>query len=104
MPLQNINFLLIGQGLAGSILAHHLLEQGCSVHMINTTQHRPAASPAAAGLYNPITGRKMVKTWRADALFPYLASFYDGWQQQLNTHFLHPMPIYRPFVSQRRTK
>lgn len=99
MPRQNIDFLLIGQGLAGSVLSYHLLEQGSSVQLINTTQHRPAASPAAAGLYNPITGRKMVKTWRADELFPYLASFYSRWEQQLNTQFLHPMPIYRPFVN-----
>ena len=99
MPRQNIDFLLIGQGLAGSVLAQHLLEHGCSVQLINTTQHRPAASPAAAGLYNPITGRKMVKTWRADELFPYLESFYARWQQQLNTQFLYPKPIYRPFVS-----
>lgn len=99
MPRQNIDFLLIGQGLAGSILAHHLLEQGCSLHVLNTTQHRPVASLAAAGLYNPITGRKLVKTWRADDLFPYLETFYTHWEQQLGTRFLHPMPIYRPFTS-----
>ena len=92
-----IDFLLIGQGLAGSVLAEHLREQGCSVRVINA-QHRASASRAAAGLYNPITGRKMSKTWRADVLFPYLETFYPKVEQRLSTAFFHPIPIYRPFL------
>ena len=99
MPAQNIDFLLVGQGLAGSVLSYHLLEQGSSVRILNTTQHRASASQAAAGLYNPITGRKMVKTWRADALFAYLEAFYTEVEQRLSIPFFHPMPIYRPFLS-----
>ena len=97
MTPQNIDFLLVGQGLAGSVLADHLLQRGCSVRVINSP-HRPSASRAAAGLYNPITGRKLNKTWRADDLFPYLESFYPAWEQRLRTSFFHSIPIYRPFL------
>lgn len=99
MATQNVDFLIVGQGLAGSLLSYHLLEQGCSVRVINTQQHRPSASRAAAGLYNPITGRKLVKTWRADDLFPYLETCYTELQQRLNASFFHPTPIYRPLAS-----
>ena len=99
MPVRNIDFLVIGQGLAGSLLSYHLRERGCSVRVINTQHHRPSASRAAAGLYNPITGRKLVKTWRADELFPYLESCYAELQQRLGTPFFHPTPIYRPLAS-----
>jgi len=54
---------------------------------------------AAAGLYNPVTGRKMVKTWNADELFPYLEDFYQQIEQFTHSRFLYPKPIYRPFVS-----
>lgn len=98
-PTRNVDFLIVGQGLAGSLLSHHLLEQGCSVRVINTQHHRPSASRAAAGLYNPITGRKLVKTWRADGLFPYLESCYAELERQLGATFFHPTPIYRPLAS-----
>ncbi|MGB3780052.1 MAG: FAD-dependent oxidoreductase [Tunicatimonas sp.] len=99
MSTQSVDFLIVGQGLAGSLLSYHLLEQGCSVRLINTQHHRPSASRAAAGLYNPITGRKLVKTWRADELFPYLESCYAELQQRLGATFFHPTPIYRPLAS-----
>ena len=99
MAAQNVDFLVVGQGLAGSLLSHHLLEQGCSVRVINTQHHLPSASRAAAGLYNPITGRKLVKTWRADALFPYLETCYAELQRRLGVTFFYPTPIYRPLAS-----
>lgn len=99
MTTQNPDFLLIGQGLAGSVLSYHLLQSGASVRVINASRGRASASRVAAGLYNPITGRKMVKTWRADELFPYLESFYPALEQRLGASFFHPLPIYRPFVS-----
>ena len=97
MPVELIDYLLVGQGLAGSVLAQHLLEQGCSVRIIDNPQ-RASASRAAAGLYNPITGRNMNKTWQADALFPYLETFYSTLERQLSTSFFYPTPIYRPFL------
>jgi glycine/D-amino acid oxidase-like deaminating enzyme len=53
----------------------------------------------AAGLFNPITGRKFVKTWKADVLFPFLSGFYNKAEHTLGARFFHPMNIYRPFVS-----
>lgn len=93
-----IDFLIVGQGIAGSVLALQLLQQGQRVLVIGNSQ-APSASSVAAGLYNPITGRQMVKTWLADDLFPYLTQFYQAAEQTLGAQFLHPMPIFRPFVS-----
>ena len=99
MLTQTIDFLIVGQGLAGTVLAEHLMAAGCSVRVISAAHRRPSASQAAAGLYNPITGRKMVKTWRADELFPYLIEFYPAMEQRLEASFFYPMPIYRPFLT-----
>ena len=93
-----IDYLIVGQGLAGSVLSYHLLEKGLSIRVINETK-KQTASWVAAGLYNPITGRKMVKTWQADMLFPYLQTFYAELESVIERKVLHPMPIYRPFAS-----
>ena len=93
-----LDFFIIGQGIAGSTLAWHLIEKGANIKVIDPSKEH-TSSRAAAGLYNPITGRKMVKTWMADQLFPYLEDFYASVQLKSGQAFLHPLPIYRPFIS-----
>lgn len=89
--------LIIGQGLAGSLLADALLRRGQAVEVV--ADARPTSSGAAAGLFNPVTGRKPQLTWLADALFPYLHRFYPDLEARLGAAFFHPMPLYRPFGS-----
>lgn len=55
--------------------------------------------PRKEFIYNPITGRKMVKTWMADKLFSGLEAYYLELEHTLGTQFLFPKPIYRPFLS-----
>ncbi|MFM2428779.1 MAG: hypothetical protein RL012_663 [Bacteroidota bacterium] len=93
-----VDFLIVGQGIAGSVLALQLLKHGKSILVINNRKNNISSS-VAAGIYNPITGRAMVKTWLAEALFPYLTRFYQEAAQTLGAQFLHPMPIFRPFLT-----
>lgn len=93
-----VDFLIVGQGIAGSVLALQLLKRGQRILVINNSKANRASS-AAAGIYNPITGREMVKTWCAEDLFPYLTHFYQEAAQTLGSKFLHPMPIFRPFLT-----
>lgn len=93
-----VDFLLIGQGIAGTALSFRLLEAGKKIMVID----QPSAnrsSRVAAGLYNPITGKKMVKSWLADSLFPEIEPFYSRLENALNSKFLYPMKIYRPFLN-----
>ena len=92
------DYLIIGHGLAGALLAEELIEARKSFHVVNT-QKDNSASNIAAGIYNPITGRKMTKTWMADELFPMLESYYSVLEDKLNTSFLNHIGIYRPFFS-----
>lgn len=93
-----IDYIIVGQGLAGTWLSHELLRRGHSVVVVNH-QSDNISSRKAAGLYNPITGRKMVKTWRADDLFDHLEADYKALQTLTSGLFLHPKSIYRPFAS-----
>lgn len=92
------DYIIVGQGLAGSALSYQLIKEGRKVLVID--EDRPnTSSKIAAGLYNPITGRKMVKTWLADLLFPYLTSFYKELEEVCSAKFFIEIPVYRPFLS-----
>ena len=93
-----IDYIIVGQGLAGTALATALLKRNKTIWIIDSDS-QPSSSKVAAGLYNPITGRKMVKTWLADLLFPFLIQFYKNLETRIGQKFLHETRIYRPFIS-----
>lgn len=96
--LVKIDFIIVGQGIAGTLLGLELINRGYEIRIFDPCSN-DTSSNKAAGLYNPITGRKMVKTWLADELFDGLPEFYAGLEQKLGTSFHQAIPIYRPFFS-----
>ena len=92
------DYLIVGQGIAGSVLAWTLQKRGKKVVLVNSAQ-LPAASLVAAGIFNPLTGKKLVRTWKADQLFPFLKTFYGEVEQELKVRLLHFPNIYRPYRS-----
>jgi glycine/D-amino acid oxidase-like deaminating enzyme len=92
------DYIIVGQGLSGSLLAHELLKRNHKV-LVYDELEQPQASGAAAGIFNPFTGRKLVKTWMADTLFPYLIQYYNTLQAELQVKVIHEIPMYRPFLT-----
>ena len=70
-----IDCLIVGQGIAGSCVAHSMMRRGKSIRVFAAPSRYPSSQLAAAVL-NPVTGRKWVKTWNADELIPMANSFY----------------------------
>lgn len=95
-----IDFIVVGQGLAGSLLGLELIRQGKEV-MIFDRPDKNISSLVAAGLYNPVTGRRFTKTWLADELFPFLTDYYHQLEQELSARFFYPKPIFRPFIDRK---
>ena len=56
--MRAVDYLIVGQGLAGSVFAALLLERGRSFVVVDD-HHRTAASKAAGGIINPITGKRL---------------------------------------------
>ncbi|GIV38164.1 MAG: FAD-dependent oxidoreductase [Cyclobacteriaceae bacterium] len=96
--MQRVDYIIVGQGLAGSCLALRLLMCGKKVAVIDEGNPH-AASRVAAGLFNPVTGKMPALTWMASELFSSLAIFYTEAEKYTRTSFYHPMPVYRPFIS-----
>ncbi len=85
-----INYLLVGQGLAGSVLAYKLRKKGYSVHIIDKFNPN-SSSQVAAGLVNPVTGRRIVKSWMADLALPFAFSFYKEVEVEFGQQFFFPV-------------
>lgn len=97
--MKKVNYILIGQGLAGSVLAMTLLKKGHSVIVIDDAPVT-TASRVAAGLYNPVVFKRLVKSWLADDLLPYMDEFYPEMEKQLGAEFYFSKRILKPFAEE----
>lgn len=96
---REVDYLIVGQGLAGSTLARALLDRGRTVLVIDR-ENPAAASRVAAGLINPVTGRKLTKTWRAETFLPFARDYYRAWEAELGATFYSEKTIWRFFQSE----
>lgn len=91
--------LIIGQGLAGSVLAHRLFfEYGIQDITIVDAQEKNATQ-VSSGIMNPVTGRRIVKTWQCELLFPIAKAFYEQAEQRFQEKFIEEKEIIRFFES-----
>ncbi|HEX7904243.1 MAG TPA: FAD-binding oxidoreductase [Chitinophagaceae bacterium] len=71
-----IDFLIVGQGISGSFLSWYLKKEGKSVYVIDNNQPN-TPSRIAAGIINPVTGRRLVTVWMADEVLPFSWKAYS---------------------------
>jgi len=96
----DIDTLIIGQGLAGSLLAWELSHRGERLLVVDD-EHASAASTAAAGLINPVTGQRIVKTVGVDACLPLAHERYRALEGILGRRLLVEKPMWRLFRSEK---
>ena len=69
-----VEVLIVGQGLAGSLLAWQLIEHGFRVLVIDDGAEN--ASQVAAGLINPVSGLRLLKTADSETLLAAAHALY----------------------------
>lgn len=80
--------LIVGQGISGTMLSWWLQAEGKSAVVIDDGAAH-SSSKVAAGIMNPVTGRRYIRTWLADVLFPFAEKSYVQLGQALNAVFLY---------------
>lgn len=88
------DLMIVGQGLTGINLSFIAGQDAYEcIHI-----HQPQAgdsTPVAAGLINPITGRRFVKSWLIDQVMPYAEQHYTQLGNYLGNSYLERMNIVR---------
>ena len=94
---EKVKYLIVGQGLVGTWMAHYLQEKGLPFKIINSAEIA-AASMVASGVINPVTGRRIVQTWMIDTILPFAVTAYTRFQEKVavpiikesNVALIHP--------------
>lgn len=97
--MQQTDFLIAGGGLAGLTLAYSISEISDASILVIDDNDEMAASAVAAGILNPVTGRRHVKTWNADEFFPVAFAFYRKLELLSEEKFFFPLPIAKIYDS-----
>jgi len=86
------DFIIVGQGIAGSMLSWFLAKEGKSFLIIDN--HNPSSSSnVAAGIIHAVTGRRIVKSWMADALIPFAKNTYSELEIFFGEKFFHDIHV-----------
>lgn len=91
--------LIVGQGLAGTLLAWECERAGLDF-AIADQGHATAATMAAAGIINPVTGRRLVKTWRIETLLPRARAAYQEFGDALGVAVWRELRVRRLFADE----
>jgi len=91
--VKHFDFLIVGQGLAGSLLAFELIRRGHRVMVVDDGVGN--ASSVAAGLVNPVTGMRLVKSTAVDLALPAAQRLYRDLAGLFGQTFFLEKPMLR---------
>jgi len=90
----NVDFIIVGQGIAGTCCAFQLIKNQKSFIIIDKEEDN-SASKIALGVYNPLVLKWFTKVWKADEQISYFYKFYDEIEHFLKHTFIKDEGIYK---------
>jgi len=99
MNSEQIDYLIVGGGIAGTVLALQLIENGNSIKIYNL-EDKSSASHVAAGIINPVTGQRFVLSWMYEQLKSVASDFYEHYDSLWGTSYFKHTDIHRALFSQ----
>src|SRR5688500_9150034 len=93
-----VDYLIIGQGICGTMLSWFLHKEGKSFVVIDDANEH-ASSKVAAGIINPVTGRRYVTTWMIEEVLDFALQTYDELGNYFDTKYIFPKSIIDFFPS-----
>lgn len=80
--MRHTEFLIVGQGVSGTFLSRQLRKLGKKVLVIDDA-FPSSSSRIAAGVINPVTGRRIVRTWMIETLLRFAVDAYTEFGNEL---------------------
>lgn len=95
----SVEYLIVGQGLAGTALAWELIWRGREVLVVDTGE-AVTSSRIAAGLVTPITGQRLALSWRVAEMLAAARAFYARMENGIGGAFFRDLAIRRLFQNE----
>ncbi len=90
--MKHTDAMIVGLGLAGALLARALRRRGLQVVAFDPEPGH-SSSRIAAGVMNPVTGRRLVKAWRADEFLAFAKKTWRQIELELGRSLCHDLPV-----------
>lgn len=90
-----LDYIIVGQGVAGSCFALKLLKEGKSFLVIDENKNK--ASSVAVGIYNPVVLKRFSLIWNAEEQLKWMVEYFQSFEELLNEKFIEEIPTYRIF-------
>ena len=92
-----IDFIIVGNGLAGISFAEIALQHNKSIYVFDNNSQ--PSSKIAGGLYNPVVLKRFSEVWKAKEQIDFAFPLYHQIQSRLNVIFDYELPILRKLFS-----
>ncbi len=92
-----LDYLIVGQGLAGTFFSAHV--DACKKSYLVINDEREGASHAAAGLYNPVVLKRFRKVWKAEEALEQWSQLLSFIEEQTDKTFRMDLQMIRRFSS-----
>jgi glycine oxidase len=93
-----LDYLIIGQGLAGSCLAHKLFKENKSYKIIDIVSN--SASFISSGMYNPVVLKRFTPVWNAEIEIEKLIKEFNDFEVLLKVKLIYNSNLYRIFANE----
>ena len=91
-------FLIVGKGITGSILANNLAKITHKFKIINY-ENVNSSSKVAAGIMHPMALKRGTLSWRGKEFFEFSEKYYENFDRFHSTKFYKKYPLFRIFSS-----
>ena len=96
--MKAFDYIIVGQGIAGTVLAFQLRLIGKRVFVID--KHRDyTSSKIAPGTYNPMVLKRFTPCWKVEDQLTPLYDFLDAFETSFNTSIHEPLKLWRKLAS-----
>jgi glycine/D-amino acid oxidase-like deaminating enzyme len=92
-----IDYIIVGNGLAGISFAEIALQNNKSIYIFDNNSQ--PSSRVAGGLYNPVVLKRFSEVWKAKEQIDFAFPLYHNIQAKLNVVFDFELPILRKLYS-----
>ena len=96
--MKEFDYIIVGQGIAGTVLAFQLRLKGKHVFVIDKNRDF-TSSKIAPGTYNPMVLKRFTPCWKVEDQLTPLYDFLNAFETSFNTSIHVPLKLWRRFAS-----